>query len=123
MSEIELIAMWGRARRDLILSQLAPTALLGFSIWLLLDGLSDARFVTKLAAAGILLASGILGAVTQYSAASEAQAVARELGTSGSSGLASRIAANARWLWIPKFATPAIFLVIYVALLIALFRR
>ena len=121
MSENELIAVWGRARRDVILSQLAPTALLGFTVWLLLQGLADADLPTRIAAAGILLASGILGALAQFSLACEAEAIGRELATGGSSAVASRIASSARWLWVVKFVTPAIFVGIFIALMIALF--
>ncbi|MCA0217906.1 MAG: hypothetical protein LCH43_11200 [Actinobacteria bacterium] len=121
MSETELIAVWNRARRDLILSQLAPTALLGFSILLMILGLADADLAVRFAAAGILLASGVLGAVAQYSAASEAQAAGRELSSAEASVVGGRIAASARWLWIVKFVTPAIFVLIFGALLVALF--
>jgi hypothetical protein len=121
VTETELIAVWNRARRDLILSQLAPTALLGFSILLLILGLADADLPVRIAAAGILLASGVLGAIAQYSAASEAQAAGRELDSVETSVLSSRIVASARWLWIVKFVTPAIFVVIFGALLVALF--
>jgi hypothetical protein len=123
MSETELIGVWDRARRDLVLSQLAPTALLGFSVWLLLQGLGDARLMTRFAAAGILLASGILGALVQYSVARQAQAVARELATAGSSAVASGIVSAARWLWVVKFVTPAIFVIIFAALAVSLFSR
>jgi hypothetical protein len=121
VSETELIAVWNRARRDLILSQLAPTALLGFSILLMILGLADADLAVRFAAAGILLASGVLGAVAQYSAASEAQAAGRELSSAEASVVGGRIAASARWLWIVKFVTPAIFVLIFGVLLVALF--
>ncbi len=121
MSESELVSHWARARRDLVLSQLAPTALLGFTVWLMLNGLGEAETAVRIAAAGILLASGILGAVAQYSSASEGEAIGSQLGREGSSALASRIAASSRWLWIVKFVTPSVFIVIFGALLVALF--
>ena len=54
MSETELIAVWNRARRDLILSQLAPTALLGFSI-LLLSSFVPVRHFGELIAVTVAL--------------------------------------------------------------------
>ncbi|MFM9877826.1 MAG: hypothetical protein ACKVOG_08260 [Rhodoglobus sp.] len=121
MSQSELIAVWNRARRDLILSQLAPTALLGFSILLLIFGLADADLPVRIATAGILLASGVLGVLAQFSAASEAEAAGRDLRGAGSSAVAARIAASARWLWVAKFVTPLIFVGVFVALIVALF--
>lgn len=121
VSETELIAVWNRARRDLILSQLAPTALLGFSILLLILGLADADLAVRIAAVGILLASGVLGVLAQFSAASEAEAAGRDLRDAGSSAVAARIATSARWLWVAKFVTPLIFVGVFAALIVAIF--
>lgn len=79
MTELELIGLWTRARWHVIVSQLGPTALLGFTVWLAMEGLGDARLAVRVAAAGILLASGILGALAQFSAASEARSIAAAL--------------------------------------------
>lgn len=122
MSELDLIRLWASARRAIVVSQFAPTALLGFTVWLALEGLGEAPLSVRIAAAGILLASGILGALAQFSSAREAQAVARDLERlEASSVLAARIIAASPWLAIVKFLTPLIFVVIYVALLTELF--
>jgi hypothetical protein len=122
MSELDLIRLWAAARRTIVVSQFAPTALLGFTVWLALEGLGHANVAVRLAAAGILLASGILGALAQFSSASEAQAVASDLKRLGaSSATSARIIAASPWLAVVKFVTPLIFVVIYVALLVYLF--
>lgn len=122
MTEFELHRLWSRARGHIIVSQLAPTALLGFTVWLGMTGLGGASLAVRVAAAGILLASGILGALAQYSSAAEAQAVAAELTASGAEGsLARRVAAHAPWLAVVKYVTPAVFVVVFVALLMELF--
>jgi hypothetical protein len=122
MTEFELLRLWSRARGQIIVSQLAPTALLGLTVWLGMTGLGEASLAVRIAAAGILLASGILGALAQYSAASEGQAVAAQLAASGGTGaVAARVIASARWLAVVKFVTPAIFIVVFVALLVELF--
>jgi hypothetical protein len=122
MIESELIGLWSKARWHIIVSQLAPTALLGFTVWLALEGLAAAPLSVRIAAVGILLASGILGAAAQFSSASEAQAVAGDLMTSGAaSAVSRRIVASASWLWVVKFVTPAIFVVIFVCLAAHLF--
>lgn len=122
MTEFELHRLWSRARGHIIVSQLAPTALLGFTVWLGMTGLGDATLAVRLAAAGILLASGVLGALVQYTAAAEAQAVAAELSASGADGpLARRVKAHAPWLAVVKYLTPAVFVGVFVALLVELF--
>ncbi len=122
MTELELVQLWSKARWHLIVAQLAPTALLGFTVWLAIEGLGDATFAVRIAATGILLASGVLGALAQFSSASEAQAIANDLASIGaSSSVAQRIVALAGWAWIVKFVTPAIFVVIFAALVTHLF--
>ena len=121
MSELDLIAAFSRARFHIVVSQFAPTALLGFTVWLEMQGLSQASLAVRVAAVGILLASGILGALAQFSAASEAQAVATDLvAVDAKSAIAARIIASRPWLAIVKFVTPAIFVVIFIALLVEL---
>lgn len=122
MNELDLIALWSKARWHIIASQLAPTLLLAATIGFLELGLADASFATRIAAVGILLASGILGAVAQISAANEGLTVIQDLTASQATTLlASRIMQSAHWLQIVKYVTPAVFVVVYVALLAALF--
>jgi len=122
MTELELVQAWGRARWHVIVSQLAPTGLLGFTLWLGLEGLGDASLPLKLAATGILLASGILGALAQYTAASEALAAARDLALlTPSSAVGRSIVATGPWMNVVRFVTPAIFVLVFVALMMELF--
>jgi hypothetical protein len=123
MTEKELLDLWSRARLHLIVSQLAPTFLLTVTITALAlaDGFGDSVAV-KLGAAGILLASGILGFLAQYSAASEAMAIASDLrAISEPSAVSRRIIGMARFALVARFLTPAIFVVIYLAIICALF--
>jgi hypothetical protein len=91
---------------------MAPTALLITTVALLQFGLAESALAVRVAAAGILLASGILGALVQFLSASEAEKLAREDTT---------LQASARWLWVIKYVTPTIFVVIFGALMVALF--
>jgi hypothetical protein len=121
MIEKELIELWLKTRIHLIISQLAPTFLLITSVGLL-DSIKQMGLYASLAAAGILLASGILGALVQFSASSEGQAVARDLrGLPANSQLANKVVKLAPWLNVSKFLTPAIFTAIFAFLLLALF--
>ncbi|KGJ74236.1 membrane protein [Cryobacterium roopkundense] len=122
MTEHDLIALWGKARWHIIISQLAPTFLLTSLVALLMLGLGDADLTVRLAAAGILLASGVLGALVQIGTASEGLAIVADLRTAGTtSALANRIVASAPWLNVVRFLTPTVFVVVYLALLTALF--
>ncbi len=103
---------WHKLRTALIISQLAPTMLLITTIALLQFGLAQTDLPVRIAAAGILLASGILGALVQFHVASEAQQLSRDSGLH---------AASAAWMWVVKFVTPSIFVGIYLALMMALF--
>lgn len=123
MNEKDLLALWSRARMHIIVSQLAPTFLLTLTVIALAlgNGFGPSGAV-KFAAAGVLLASGILGFLAQYSAANEAMAVASDLrAIENPSAVTKRIVATARWALVVKFVTPAIFIVIYLALICALF--
>ena len=121
MTEKELIDLWNRARMQLIVAQFAPTFLLITTVGLV-PAIREAGPVVAVAAWGILLASGILGALVEFSAAHEGQAVAEDLRSLKSpSALASRILRTAPWLHVAKYVTPAIFVGIFVALTIALF--
>ena len=105
-------AHWLEIRKTIVVSQMAPTALLITTVALLQFGLAEADIALRIATAGILLASGILGALVQFFSATEAENVAREDVT---------LQASARWLWVIKYVTPTIFVVIFGALMVALF--
>lgn len=106
---------WHRLRSTLVLSQMAPTGLLITTVALVQFGLAETSLALRIATAGILLASGILGALVQFQVASEGQSLGVE------DGIDASVSASARWLWVVKFVTPAIFVVIYLALMVALF--
>jgi hypothetical protein len=123
MNEKDLLSLWSKARMHIMVAQFAPTFLLTVTVTALAleDGYGGSVAV-RIAAAGILLASGILGAVAQYTSASEAQAVAadmREL--ENPSRVVAQILQTAWWTAIVKYVTPAIFVVIYLAILWQLF--
>lgn len=122
MTEHDLIAAWRASRWHVIVSQLGPTFLLTLTIWFLLIGLDEAGLPVKIAAAGILLASGILGAVAQVSSANEGLAVIDDLrALPAATPPGRRVAASALWMQVVKWVTPAIFVLIYLALLWAIF--
>jgi hypothetical protein len=81
----------------------------------------EAGSATVWAVLGILLASGILGALVEYSAAHEAQSISKDIGSLGStSAISKTILKTAPWLHVAKYVTPAIFIGIFVALALAL---
>jgi hypothetical protein len=122
MSELELITMWSRARKQMITSQLGPIFLLTATIALLRTGLADADTGTRLAAALILLATGALGAAVQFSINSQAIAIARDLRDMGATSHAGRaVIASEPLTNLVRFAVPALFVAIYVVILVALF--
>jgi len=117
MNQLELIRVWQKSWNRIIISQLAPTGLLITTVALMQFGLGEAGILVKLAALLILLASGILGALAQYSAATEAQAVAAHLATSSEASLgAAAIHDLAKFLWVVKFVTPTVFVAIFLAI-------
>ena len=121
MSELQLIELWNRLRNQIIFSQLAPTFLLIMTVGLLNQDLATAALVVKYATLGILLASGILGYLAQYSAATEGRAVIAELRLLKTrSKVSSQILKFANWLDVIRYVTPTIFVIIYVFLVIAL---
>ena len=121
MTEQELIQEFQKNRLHVILAQLAPTALLAFSA-VATPVIAESGDYLKVAFALILLASGILGALAEYSAASQAQAAIDDLNTlPGTSALRLRVISFRPWLEVVKFVTPAIFVAIFVAILAALF--
>jgi len=121
MTEFELLRLWHKARLHLVISQIAPTFLLIATVALFPLGLSQAPIVVRLAALGILLASGILGALVQFSSAAEAQAVAADLAALKTrSAMSARAISLAPWLNVVKFVTPAVFGVIFLCVMAAL---
>ena len=121
MTEKDLLELWLRTRTQLVVSQLAPTFLLITTVGLV-GTIRELGLYVSLAAAGILLASGILGALVQYSASAEGQAIAKDLKNMPSRSLvASRVVSLGPWLNVSKFVTPAIFSAIFAFLLLALF--
>lgn len=122
MTEPELITLWVAARWHIIVSQLAPTFLLTALVGFTALGLSDTPLSVRLAAAGVLLASGILGAVAQLAAATEGLAIIDDLRVlEEPTALSRRIIASAPWVGVVRILAPAIFVVVYLALLTALF--
>jgi hypothetical protein len=121
MNHTELIHQWNKLRDQVIMAQLAPSALLITSVALLQFGLADAAIYVKLAFAGILLASGILGALAEYAAATEAIAVAKDLRKTGDHSFQTKqILAFSPWMNVVRFVTPAIFVAIFATILLAL---
>lgn len=121
MNEQELIRNWQTSRLHIILAQLAPTGLLAFAA-LATPTIAGFDNYTKMAFALILLASGILGALAEFSAAAEAQATIDDLrALPGESSSRRRIITSRPWLEVVKFVTPAIFVAIFIAILLALF--
>jgi hypothetical protein len=121
MTEAELIHEFQKNRLHIILAQLAPTGLLAFAA-IATPAIAQSEIYLIHGFALILLASGILGALAEYSAASQAQAVIDDLKTlPGTSKLRSRVISFRPWLMVVKYLTPAIFVIIYLAILAALY--
>jgi hypothetical protein len=117
MTERELLGLWNKARLQLIVAQLAPTFLLIVTVGLLGAGLGTAPIAVRLAALLILLASGILGALAEYSTATDAKAIAADLAlVPEPSALTRAVLRQAPWLAVIRFVTPAIFVVIFLLL-------
>lgn len=113
MTQDELIREFEKNRLHIILAQIAPTGLLAFAALAAPTIAAGPTFIVH-AFALILLASGILGALAEYSAASQAQAVIDDLkALPGESALRSRVISFRPWLEIVKFVTPAIFIAIF----------
>ena len=124
MSEKALLQQWNNAWNRLIIAQLAPTGLLITTVALLQFGLADASASVRWAALLILLASGILGALAEFTAARDGMNIAEALDkVKGKSPIAIGVIRTARWLPVVKFVTPAIFVAIFVCLFGALILR
>lgn len=120
MTEVSLLEAWSRARNQLIFAQLPPTFLLITTVGLVPE-IRNAGMATVWASLGILLASGILGALVEFGAASDSQAIARDLASLQTRSRSADVAiSHARWMWVPRFVTPAIFVLIFLALVWAL---
>ncbi|MEY4989902.1 MAG: hypothetical protein RIS08_128 [Actinomycetota bacterium] len=121
MTEQELIQEFQKNRLHIILAQLAPTGLLAFAA-LTTPAIAASDESVKHAFALILLASGILGALAEYSAAAQAQAAIDDLNIlPGSSALRTRVISFRPWLEVVKFVTPAIFVAIFGFILAGLY--
>ena len=121
MTEAELIREFHRNRLHIVLAQLAPTALLAFAAFAT-PTIAGYPMAIVHSFALILLASGILGALVEFSAAAQAQAVIDDLKTlPGTSALRVRVVSFRPWLEVVKFVTPALFTAIFVALMVALY--
>ena len=121
MTEKDLLELWLKTRNQLVISQLAPTFLLITTVGLI-ETVRASGLVVSLATAGILLASGILGALVQFSASSEGQAIANDLKELPSkSSLARRVCALGPWLNVSKYLTPTVFMGIFALLMLAIF--
>lgn len=117
MTEHELLELWNKARFHIVVSQFAPTFLLIVTVGLITLGLASAPLFLTLATVGILLASGILGALAQYSSATQAQAIAEDLAAVKNPSAATRQAiAFSQWLNVVRFVTPTIFVLIFLLL-------
>jgi hypothetical protein len=122
MTEHELHGMWASARWHIIASQLAPTLLLAASVGFVMAGIGHMPTPIRLALALILLAGGILGFAAQYSAGTEMKAIAADLAAlDTTSAVSTRIVANAKRLYLVTGTGPTVFVLIYLALLWALF--
>lgn len=120
MNELELIRLWQKSRQQIIIAQLAPTFLLITTAGLV-EQVRSAGVFTTWAVLGILLASGILGALAEFTAAHEAQAIARDIAAlKTKSSISSTILKQSIWMHVVKYLTPAIFVGIFIALFVAL---
>jgi len=121
LTEYELIQLWNKNRNQIVFAQFAPTFLLTAMVALMQFGLLEADILTKQAALLVLLASGILGALVQYSAATEAMSVAKEIARLPElSVVSNRVQTLAPWLNVVRFVTPAVFTAIFLVIAIAL---
>jgi hypothetical protein len=120
MSEQELIQNYLKMRMQIIISQLAPTALLAFAVFAT-PTIATYNDPLRFSFVFILLASGILGALAQFTASREMTSVAADLAAlENPSTTAKGITQWAQLYWIPMFVTPAIFLVIFIAIIAGL---
>ena len=120
MNELDLIRLWQKSRQHIIIAQLAPTFLLITTAGIV-EQVNGEGQMTTWAVVGILLASGILGALAEFTAANEAQAIAEDIRALDSKSATSRtILKQAPWMHVVKYLTPIIFVGIFLALFIDL---
>jgi hypothetical protein len=120
MSEQELIQNYLKMRMQIIFSQIAPTALLAFAVFAT-PTIATYNDPLRFSFVFILLASGILGALVQFTSSREMVLLATDLAElENPSRTATGIAKWAQLYWIPMFVTPAIFLVIFISLIAGL---
>jgi hypothetical protein len=120
MNELDLIRLWQKSRQHIIIAQLAPTFLLITTAGIV-EQVNGEGKMTTWAVVGILLASGILGALAEFTAANEAQAIAEDIRALDSKSSISRtILKQAPWMHVVKYLTPIIFVGIFLALFIDL---
>lgn len=120
MNELDLIRLWQKSRQQIIVAQLAPTFLL-ITTADLIGQVREAGQLAVWSVIGILLASGILGALAEFTAANEAQAIARDISAlKTKSALSETILKHSIWMHVVKYLTPAIFVGIFIALFLAL---
>ena len=119
MNQSDLFLHWNKAWQTLVVSQLAPTFLL-ITTASLVGPLHEQSLGLRVAVILILLASGILGALAQFWASVQAQAVAKDLAANNSSATVASMVRAAKWLAVSKFVTPAIFTAIFAILLVEL---
>jgi hypothetical protein len=120
MTELDLIRLWQKSRQHIIIAQLAPTFLLITTAGIV-EQVNGEGQMTTWAVVGILLASGILGALAEFTAANEAQAIAEDIRALDSKSAISRtILKQAPWMHVVKYLTPIIFVGIFLALFIDL---
>jgi hypothetical protein len=120
MNEQELIQLWHKNWNRIVISQFAPTLLLITTVALAQFGLAQTPLLVRWATILILLASGILGALAQFTSAEEAKNVASALKKSGKGPVIAGIQRQTRYLGVVQFVTPTIFVAIFVILAFAL---
>jgi len=120
MNEQELIQLWHKNWNRIVVSQFAPTLLLITTVALAQFGLAQTSLLVRWATLLILLASGILGALAQFTSAEEAKNVAAALKKGGKGAVIAGIQRQAKYLGVVQYVTPAIFVAIFVILAFAL---
>ena len=120
MNEQELIQLWHKNWNRIVVSQFAPTLLLITTVALAQFGLAQTSLLVRWATLLILLASGILGALAQFTSAEEAKNVAAALKKGGKGVVIAGIQRQAKYLGVVQYVTPAIFVAIFVILAFAL---
>ena len=120
MNEQELIQLWHKNWNRIVVSQFAPTLLLITTVALAQFGLTQTSLMVRWATLLILLASGILGALAQFTSAEEAKNVAAALKKGGKGVVMAGIQRQAKYLGVVQYVTPAIFVAIFVILALTL---